>query len=84
MTAGAGPSREGDDEELALLLELELIDGFEQRGPLPEEKISQLLFLGVVCSFGPGRSEHYEIGDSHGVRGSRVEYYFLLRRRVEA
>lgn len=43
VTAGAGQSREGDDEELALLMELELIDGFEQRGPLPEEKISQLL-----------------------------------------
>ena len=43
VTAGSGGSREGDEEELALLLDLELIDGFEQHGPLPEEKISGLL-----------------------------------------
>ena len=48
MTVGSGRSREGDDEELALLLKLELIDGFEQRGPLPEEKISELL---STCEF---------------------------------
>jgi len=45
-TVGAGQSREGDAEELALLMEVELVDGFEQLGPLPEEKISQLLSLG--------------------------------------
>lgn len=43
VTAGSGRSREGDEEELALLLQCELIDNFEQRGPLPEEKISELL-----------------------------------------
>ncbi len=47
VTAGAGQSREGDAEELALLLELELIDGFDQQGPLPEGKISQLLSIGA-------------------------------------
>jgi hypothetical protein len=48
VTAGSGGSREGDDEELALLLDLELIECFEQRGPLPEEKISELL---SICMF---------------------------------
>jgi len=43
VTAGSGRSPEGDEEEFALLLGLELIDGFDQRGPLPEEKISGLL-----------------------------------------
>jgi hypothetical protein len=43
VTAGSGRSPEGDKEELTLLLELELSDGFDQRGPLPEEKISELL-----------------------------------------
>jgi glycosyltransferase involved in cell wall biosynthesis len=42
-TVGAGRSREGDEEELALLLELELSESFDQLGPLPEEKISDLL-----------------------------------------
>ena len=49
VTAGAGQSREGDAQEFALLLELELIEGFDQRGPLPEEKISELLSM---CVFG--------------------------------
>jgi hypothetical protein len=49
VTAGSGHSREGDEEELALLLELELIDGFEQSGPLPEEKISALLSTGAFA-----------------------------------
>jgi hypothetical protein len=48
VTVGAARSREGDDEELALLMELELIEGFDQRGPLPEEKISELL---LACEF---------------------------------
>jgi glycosyltransferase involved in cell wall biosynthesis len=43
VTAGAGQSREGEDEEAALLTELDLSEGFDQRGPLPEEKISELL-----------------------------------------
>jgi hypothetical protein len=43
VTAGAGQSREGDDDEAALLTELDLSEGFDQRGPLPEEKISELL-----------------------------------------
>jgi hypothetical protein len=43
VTVGSGGSRKGDEEELALLLKLELADGFEQRGPLPEERISDLL-----------------------------------------
>ena len=49
VTAGAGQSQEGNDEEFTLLMELELIDGFEQRGPLPEEKISQLLSIGAFA-----------------------------------
>ena len=43
VTAGSGNSTQGDEEEQALLLKLELIDGFEQSGPLPERKISELL-----------------------------------------
>jgi len=43
VTAGRGGSRKGDDEEIALLMDLDLIESFEQRGPLPEEKISELL-----------------------------------------
>lgn len=43
VTAGGGRSREGDAAESALLLALELAEGFDQRGPLPEEKISELL-----------------------------------------
>ena len=54
VTAGAGQSREGDDEEFALLMELDLIDGFEQRGPLPEEKNFSTAFAGRVWSFGAG------------------------------
>lgn len=49
VTAGAGQSREGDGEELALLTELELSDGFDQQGPLPEEKISELLSTGAFA-----------------------------------
>jgi len=45
VTAGAGQSREGDDQEFALLMELDLSEGFDQRGPLPEEKISELLSI---------------------------------------
>jgi glycosyltransferase involved in cell wall biosynthesis len=48
VTAGSGRSCDGDEEELALLLKLELIDSFEQLGPLPEEKISELL---STCEF---------------------------------
>jgi len=48
VTTGGGQSRPGDDQELALLTELELSDGFDQRGPLPEEKISELL---LSCEF---------------------------------
>ncbi|MEY2490052.1 MAG: hypothetical protein QOC70_1994 [Verrucomicrobiota bacterium] len=48
VTAGAGRSREGDEEEVALLTELELSEGFDQRGPLPEKKISELL---LACEF---------------------------------
>jgi len=43
VTAGSGSSTKGADDEQAALLKLELIDGFEQRGPLPEMKISELL-----------------------------------------
>ena len=43
VTAGSGSSAQGDKDEQAALLNLELIDGFEQRGPLPEMKISELL-----------------------------------------
>lgn len=45
VSVGSGKSSECDDEELALLLRLELPDGFEQRGPLPEKKISELLSI---------------------------------------
>jgi len=43
VTVGSGGSQKGDEEEFALLLKLELAAGFEQPGPLPEEKISDLL-----------------------------------------
>jgi hypothetical protein len=61
MTAGAGRSREGDDEELALLMELELIEGFHQRGPLPEEKISELL---LACEFAISAQDELSITKS--------------------
>lgn len=46
VTAGGGGSRPGDDDEAALLTGLDLTEGFDQRGPLPEEKISELLLAG--------------------------------------
>jgi hypothetical protein len=61
VTAGSGRSREGDDEELALLLEIELIDSFEQRGPLPEEKISELL---STCEFAISAQDELSITKS--------------------
>ena len=61
VTAGSGGSREGDEEELALLLELELIDGFDQRGPLPEEKISELL---LACEFAISAQDELSITKS--------------------
>jgi hypothetical protein len=61
VTAGSGRSREGDDEELALLLEIELIDSFEQRGPLPEEKISELL---STCEFAISTQDELSITKS--------------------
>ena len=61
VTAGSGRSREGDDEELALLLKFELIDSFEQRGPLPEEKISELL---STCEFAISAQDELSITKS--------------------
>jgi hypothetical protein len=61
VTAGAGRSRDGDDEELALLMELELIAGFDQRGPLPEEKISELL---LACEFAISAQDELSITKS--------------------
>jgi hypothetical protein len=61
VTAGAGRSREGDDEELALLMELELIEGFDQRGPLSEEKISELL---LACEFAISAQDELSITKS--------------------
>ena len=61
VTAGAGRSREGDDKELALLIELELIEGFDQRGPLPEEKISELL---LACEFAISAQDERSISKS--------------------
>ena len=49
VTAGTGWSRKEDGEELGLLAELDLTDGFDQRGPLPEEKISELLSLSAFA-----------------------------------
>lgn len=46
VTAGGGRSRPGDDDEAALLTGLDLAEGFDQRGPLPEAKISELLLAG--------------------------------------
>jgi hypothetical protein len=43
VTAGGGRSRSGDDDEAALLTGLDLTEGYDQHGPLPEEKISELL-----------------------------------------
>jgi hypothetical protein len=61
VTAGSGRSREGDEEELALLLKLELVDGFEQRGPLAEEKISELLSM---CEFAISAQDQLSITKS--------------------
>jgi hypothetical protein len=61
VSAGSGRSREGDDEELALLLKFELIDSFEQRGPLPEEKISELL---STCEFAISAQDELSITKS--------------------
>jgi hypothetical protein len=46
VTVGGGGYRPGDDDEAALLTGLDLTEGFDQRGPLPEEKISELLLVG--------------------------------------
>ena len=61
VTAGARWSQKGDDEELALLLELELAEGFDQRGPLPEEKISELL---LACEFAISAQDELSITKS--------------------
>jgi hypothetical protein len=61
VTAGSGGSREGNEEELALLLEFELIDSFDQRGPLPEEKISGLL---SSCEFAISAQDELSITKS--------------------
>jgi len=46
VTVGGGGSRPGNDDEAALLTGLDLSEGFDQLGPLPEEKISELLLAG--------------------------------------
>ena len=61
VTAGARWSQKGDDEELALLLQLELTEGFDQRGPLPEEKISELL---LACEFAISAQDELSITKS--------------------
>ena len=61
VTVGSGRSREGDDEEHALLLKFELIGSFEQRGPLPEEKISDLL---STCEFAISAQDELSITKS--------------------
>jgi hypothetical protein len=60
-TAGAGGSQAGDEEEFALLMALELIEGFDQRGPLPEEKISALL---LACEFAISEQDQRNITKS--------------------
>ena len=45
-------------------MELELIDGFDQRGPLPEEKISELL---STCAFGISAQDELSIMKSSTV-----------------
>jgi hypothetical protein len=61
VTAGGGQSRMGDDEEAALLTELELTEGFDQRGPLPEEKISELF---ATCEFAISSQDELSITKS--------------------
>jgi hypothetical protein len=61
VTAGARWSQKGDDEELALLLQLDLTEGFDQRGPLPEEKISELL---LACEFALSAQDELSITKS--------------------
>jgi hypothetical protein len=61
VTAGAGRSRQGDEEEVALLTELELAEGFDQRGPLPEEKISELF---ATCEFAISSQDELSITKS--------------------
>jgi hypothetical protein len=61
VTAGARWSRKGDDEELALLSQLELTENFDQQGPLPEEKISELL---LACEFALSAQDELSITKS--------------------
>jgi hypothetical protein len=61
VSAGAGGSREGDEEEFALLMALELIEGFDQRGPLPEQKISESL---LACEFAISAQDELSITKS--------------------
>ena len=61
VTAGAGRTRKEDDEEIALLTELELVEGFDQRGPLPEEKISELF---ATCEFALSAQDELSITKS--------------------
>jgi hypothetical protein len=49
ITVGGGQSAAGSAEEFACLMELDLPEGFDQAGPLPEEKISELF---LTSSFG--------------------------------
>jgi hypothetical protein len=61
VTVGGGRSRGGDEEELALLMELELSESFDQLGPLPEEKISDLL---LTCEFAISAQDELSITKS--------------------
>jgi hypothetical protein len=61
VTAGGGRSRPGDDDEAALLTGLDLAEGFDQRGPLPEEKISELL---LASEFGISAQDDLSITKS--------------------
>lgn len=60
-TAGGGGSPAGDEEEFALLTALELMEGFDQCGPLPEEKISALL---LACEFAISAQDELSITKS--------------------
>ena len=48
ITLGGGRVQKESDEELALLAELDLTGGFDQIGPLPAEKVSELLQVAML------------------------------------
>jgi hypothetical protein len=81
VTAGAGWSREGDDEEFALLTEIGLIEGFDQQGPLPEKKISELL---LACEFTISAQDELSITKSGTFMAAAAHGLNIISRYADA